>query len=147
VFVNEVIPEADKRLHGFEENSRFYKNQPTEWTVDRSRNMFLILRLSYGPGGAQNVRFWAFSWQGKIHDLRIENISIETGEAGIFQATKRLITVDGNPALTSVSKEMLADLKEALSVYGVAGNLIPVKSFQLQLLLEDDGSTSLGVLS
>lgn len=109
--------------------------------------MFLILRLSYGPGGAQNVRFWALSWQGKIYDLRVENISIETGEAGIFQATKRLITVDGNPALTSVSKEMLADLKEALSVYGVAGNLIPVKSFQLQLLLEDDGSISLGVLS
>lgn len=41
---------------------------------------------------------------------------------------------------------MLNDLKEALSVYGVAGIFHPVKSFQLQLLIEDGGNTSHGVL-
>jgi hypothetical protein len=146
VFVNEVIPEVDKLQHGFEENSGFYISQPSQWTVDRSRGMFLIHRLSYSPGGAQNVRFWAFSWGGKVFDVKVENISSETDANGVVHAKTRLVSIDRRPALEWASSEILNDLKEALSVYGVAGIFHPVKSFQLQLLIEDGGSTSHDVL-
>ena len=69
-FVNEKILPADQAKNGFTSNSRFYVAQPSQWTVDRARDMFLVHRLSFGPGGTQSIRFWAFKWNGQVFESR-----------------------------------------------------------------------------
>lgn len=133
-FVNEKILPADQAKNGFTSNSRFYIAQPSQWTVERARDMFLVHRLSFGPGGTQSIRFWAFKWNGQVFDVEVDNLSVETGLDGVTHARKRVCSIDGRaPSLVTTSQGLLADLKDALTVYGVAGLLLPSRPFQLEL--------------
>jgi hypothetical protein len=53
-FVNEYIPEEDKKKHRMTPDSNFYLARTTNWTVDRARDMFLIRRTG---GGVDRFRF------------------------------------------------------------------------------------------
>ncbi len=133
-FVNEYIPEADKQKYQITDHSNFYRAGAGQWTVDREREMFLMYRGGYGPEGPHDEKFWAFYWCGYLLDVCVKNLSSKRAEDDSIRARTRILYIHGLPVENdSLRQEVLGDLKEALSVYGVAGLLIPFKSFHLEL--------------
>lgn len=133
-FVNEYIPEADKKKYQITDQSNFYRAGASQWTVDREREMFLVYRAAYGPEGPQDQKFWAFYWRGHLLDVQVQNMEVRQDSDGNVHSRKRIIQINGmSPELEQSKPQILEDLRGALSVYGVAGLLIPVKSYELEL--------------
>lgn len=136
-FVNEYIPEADKKKHQITDQSNFYRAGAGQWTVDRERDMFLVYRAAYGPEGPQDEKFWAFYWRGHLLDVHVQNMDLHQDVDGNVHSRKRIIQINGmTTELDGVKSQILKDLKDALSVYGVAGLLIPTKSYELELVAQ-----------
>ncbi len=135
-FVNEYIPETDKQKYQITDHSNFYRAGAGQWTVDREREMFLVYRGGYGPEGAQDEKFWAFYWRGYLLDVHLHNLALSQDSDGNVHSRKRIIQIKGVTSdLERSRSEIIEDLACALSVYGVAGLLIPTKSYSL--VLED----------
>lgn len=133
-FVNEYIPEADKKKHQITDQSNFYRAGASQWTVDRERELFLVYRGGFGPDGPQDQNFWAFYWCGHLLDVHVQNMEVRQDSDGNVHARKRIIQINGmTPELEQSKPQILEDLRSALSVYGVAGLLIPTKSYELEL--------------
>jgi hypothetical protein len=119
-FVNETIPEAD--LHRIDFASVIHPLHscpieiPSEWTIDRERDIALI---DLGGGFGENSmypRFFLIYWQGQFTDVHLSSTftgNFPTWDMEVTWMLRFLRQLDG------VSDEIFLDtLKEALTCYG-----------------------------
>lgn len=140
-FVNEYISEDDKNRYQFINGANFSIRDCSQWTVDRARDMFLVFHEGYGPEGPQDEKFWVFYWHGNLLDVHVHNLDLHCDENDNMRARRRVVYIKIlspsyrplTPELELKKSEIIADFKQALGVYGVAGLLIPYNTFQLEL--------------
>jgi len=119
-FVNETIPEAD--LHRIDFASVIHPLHscpieiPSEWTIDRERDIALI---DLGGGFGENSmypRFFLIYWHGQFTDVHLSSTftgNFPTWDMEVTWMLRFLRQLDG------VSDEIFLDtLKEALTCYG-----------------------------
>ena len=119
-FVNETIPAADLRRIDFASVIHPLHfcpiDPPTEWTIDRERNIALI---DLGGGMGENSmypRFFIIYWQGQFTDVHL--VATTTGsftswDLEVTWSLRFLRQLDGVPEAV-----FLETLKEALTCYG-----------------------------
>lgn len=125
-FVNEHIPEADLQRIDFSKIIHPLHSSPiiipSEWTIDRERDIALI---SLGGGFGKNAmypHFFILHWQGRViyahlSSTYIGDINInDTSNDNDMEITWHLLflgRLDGIP-----EEEVIKTLQEALSCYG-----------------------------
>lgn len=114
-FVNEYIPEEDKKKYDMTPDSNFYLASTTNWTVDRERDMFLIRRTGGGAEGFP-IHHWAFCWRGHLLDVRMEMLDAGGDPSGGHGWEHTKVHGIGNmtPELQSHRAQIIEDLKSAL---------------------------------
>jgi hypothetical protein len=125
-FVNENIPEADLRRIDFASVIHPLHfcpiNTPTEWTIDRERDIALI---SLGGGSGENSMYPSFFliyWQGHFTDVHL--VATTTGnfttwDLEVTWSLRFLRQLDGVPEAL-----FLETLKQALTCYGYMDGML-----------------------
>lgn len=134
-FVNEYIPEADRKRFGITSDSRFYLVGTTNWTVDRERDMFLLRRQGGGPESTP-IHYWAFHWRGHLLDARLEVLERggDPSGGGHGWARIKLHSLNGiEPEIANRRDEILADLQEALAAHKGMGIHSTRTSYEVRL--------------
>lgn len=136
-FINENIPDADLQRIDFSKiihplNSKPI-HMPSEWTIDRERDIALI---SLGGGFGENARyphFFILYWQGKIIHAHLSSTFIgdininDIGKGNDLEITWHLLFLG---ILAGVSEEeIIKTLQEALICYGHIGYKIKAVHF------------------
>lgn len=137
-FINEYIPEADKKKHNITPGSNFYLTTTEAWTVDRDRDMFLLPRTGTGPESEPGVRFWAFFWHGHLLDVRLKAIDSGCDASGThgWGHTRLLGIGDMSSELQAQRAEIVSDLKDALTAHKALGVYSPYTSYEETLETE-----------
>ena len=131
-FVNEFISEEDKKRYDFSRIKRpplYHKSiRPDTWTVDRTRDVFLVWTRG-GERGFPNEDHFALWWKGEIVNVQFERD--DTGEISDHTMTHwRLIKIEIPPRLAARRQEILMTVKEALTEYKLSGAGVPVASHE-----------------
>ena len=137
-FINEYIPEADKKKYNITPGSDFYLTSTEGWTVDRERDMFLLPRTGLGPESEPGLRYWAFYWRGHLLNVRLKSIDSgcdATGTHG-WGRTKLLSMGDMPPELQAQRAKIVADLKDALTAHKGLGVYSTYTSYEVTLETE-----------
>jgi hypothetical protein len=122
-FVNEKIPDADKQRIDFSKIEHPYHKSPilipSEWTIDRERDIALI-NLGGGFGkNAQLPHFFILYWQGKTINAFLRSTFIGNFPTSDMELTWKLEFIG---RLADVpEEEVINTLKEALFAYGYIG--------------------------
>lgn len=135
-FVNEYIPAEDKKKYNMTADNYFYRAGADSWTVDRERDMFLLLRAAHG--GAEGIlpeHSWAFYWRGHLLDVLLCNLSTEGDErTSRAWSRKKVVGIGGmTPELEAKRSQIIADLRDALTVDREFGVLGDFKSYEVIL--------------
>lgn len=125
-FVNEFISAEDVDRAGLKAiDDKVYvgRTRARDWTIDRERNIYLR-NIASGGGGDPDIRNrteWNFFWHGELLYLRLDLISGGQEADGSGWSQWKLVWLNGSnglPAhLKNKKKDVLADLKEALTAY------------------------------
>jgi hypothetical protein len=135
-FINEYIPDDDKKKHNITPDSNFYLAGIESWTVDRERNMFLMRRTGGGAEGYP-IHHWAFYWRGHMLDARLQLIDAGGDHRGGHGwARIKLVDISGiSPALQESKPQIIDDLKDALTAHKGTGVLSSRTSYEVTLVL------------
>jgi hypothetical protein len=133
-FVNEIIPEADKQRidwSKFKAYSYSKPHNPWKWTIDRQRNIFLIVLSQVGfddTGTRPDV--YAFFWKEIV--IRFEAI---TDGNGRFDTGVDMYWTISNIEIPfefeSGREEIINTLREAIDSYGATYKRDVVKSVHI----------------
>ena len=137
------ILESEKAEIDLAAISGFVPGRPSlaRWTIDRSRNCFLLYIGRYPDG----LIHYSFFWNGKYAQV-VMKIAVEVmrgqpasaGEKKGLVKIHRLATVDGEAMTTKrmrdASDEMLQALKEALTAEAFGGNPVVVGDVRFEAL-------------
>jgi hypothetical protein len=127
-FVNEFIPAEDVEKYGLKEIDKHFVVGGTnsrQWTIDRARGIYLR-NVSRGREDWRNQTEWTFYWRGAELTLRLDLIE-SSGEKPDEPSWShwKLVWLNGSHGLPEHLRahkaEILADLEEALVVYGDFG--------------------------
>jgi hypothetical protein len=134
-FVNEYIPEADRKKYNITEENHFYRAGSSDWTVDRERGMFLITRWRPGPENPRGETGWAFYWRGHLLDVLLRNLESRDDDSHthLWQHKKIAHIGQMTPELGEKRSQIVEDLRDALTVNGGWGVGSPFKSYELRL--------------
>jgi hypothetical protein len=119
-FVNEFIPEADKQRIDFSKIKhprQGYPISPSEWTIDRERNIALI---DLGGGFGEHARyphFFMLYWQGEAISVFLHSKLTGNSITRVLEITWRLELIGKQIENVPVS-ELIDTLKEALFAHG-----------------------------
>jgi hypothetical protein len=122
-FVNEIVSDEDAKKYDFEGLSKTLRRKVWQlkegWTIDRTRNIFLIWLGSGQEEFFRQNRFLLW-WDGQILTIRING-----EDSGNYSG--KLTTTWDSPAialpdvLEPIRAEVITTLKEALAVFKYAG--------------------------
>ncbi|MEB3169293.1 MAG: hypothetical protein VKK97_11270 [Synechococcaceae cyanobacterium] len=119
-FINELVTDADIDDYGLP----FEKGLLHYWTHDRANRRYLWGGMAGNPAydDFQEGRFWLYT-NNRLHYIVIEpgEFSKSYKESPYRVEWKRIIDIVTYPGNIEVSKGVLDELKEALTVYGVDG--------------------------
>lgn len=116
-FVNEHVPEGDIKKYGLEEINQCYgkSNDRPDWTMDRERDIYLRWIVT-GEDEFRGQHDFTFYWKGTLIFVRLRIVNGRLmGTRG--WTTWRLVMMNLPGELEEKKPEILADLKEALTVY------------------------------
>jgi len=102
--------------------------EPYKWTIDRSRNIFLV----WTHGGSEDepsAQHFALWWDGEIVHVKLEQWT-EGEFSRHVVSTWQLKSLVLPAALESKREQVLLTLKEALRAYRVAGIGVPIASHE-----------------
>ena len=132
-FVNEYVSDEDINKYGLEEvrlrfNPQFRKsglpsNFQYDWVIDREKNVYLM-RVKVGRDDISNRVTWVLSWKG--NEITVQTDRMPGGSLSFSESPYKiiwgLVKVMPNELLEEVTeKELLATLKEALTIFGDGG--------------------------
>lgn len=134
-FINERISPEDKQKHNLTDDSNFYRAGTTSWTIDRERNMFLIMRVGAGREGAPGEANWAFYWRGHLLDIRLRALSVGVDPDGKHGwEHRKVLEINGlSEEVARKRDDILADLKEALTAHQGMGIYSKLTSYEVEL--------------
>lgn len=115
-FVNEYIPEEDKKKHNMTADSNFYLAGTHSWTVDRDKDMFLLPRTGSGPESTPGVMNYAFYWRGHLLDMRVKVVASGGDARGGhgWERTKLLSIAGLPPGSEDQRAQLVEDFRDAL---------------------------------
>jgi hypothetical protein len=137
-FINEYIPEEDKKKYNIKPGSNFYLTSTEGWTVDRERDIFLLPRTGTGPESEPGLRYWAFFWRGHLLDIRLKSIDSGCDTSGTHGwGRTKLLGIGNMPSeLQAQRGQVVADLKDALTAHKALGVYSPYTSYEVTLETE-----------
>ena len=134
-FINEYIPEEDKKKYNITEDSNFYRAGISSWTVDRERDMFLMRRAGGGPESPEGEMYWAFFWCDHLLTIHIKSQGSGGDIPGGHGWTKmKILGIGGIDLTPEVKAQILADLKLAFEGYrgfGVGSPFPPYATYDV----------------
>jgi hypothetical protein len=119
-FINQTVTDADIDQYGLP----FEKGRPRYWTYDREAKRYLWGGIAGNPAfdDIREGRFWLFTTN------RLFYIVIEPGEISKTYKDspyklewRKILNISPSPESEELRNTIIADLKEALLVYGVDG--------------------------
>lgn len=118
-FINERISEADKARINWSKFKAWpfsTPSQPSWWTIDREKDVFLVMLEGRGPDG-ERPETYALVWKGNV--IRFE-ADVSGQGVGKFWETVfwKLRSVDIQAHLQQSKEEILDDLKAAIDAHG-----------------------------
>jgi hypothetical protein len=151
-FVNQFTSEEDIEKYGLDSLLKKFRpfawreGRPSvfrhAWTIDRERNIYFLPVKSVesvGPSGrpeATTERMWVLGWQGK--ELQVSLDRAAGTWANLVQSPIRIVwkltRLDMSEMPQLSREEVIAVLKEALTVYGEAGAHHQVPSTAVEFL-------------
>lgn len=123
-FVNEYVSEDDDKKYGLEAiDKRYFKGHApgyVTWTRDHGRDIYLRFMRDGGEDGMWQQKF-IFYWKGTLMEVGLDLIKAtgERGGKGVVEWSLRYLSIP--ETLSASHEQILADLKEALSMYGGGG--------------------------
>jgi hypothetical protein len=136
-FVNELISEEDKQKIDWTKFKAWPfsdSHRPWKWTVDRERDVFLVMLCGRGREG-EHPEVYALSWKG--HFIRFE---AESGGKGMFSTGVdmfwKIIKIDIPEKLKHRREEILEILKEAIDAHGSVYEREQIKSVHIEFIGE-----------
>jgi hypothetical protein len=127
-FVNEYVPDEDIKPYGLEAywNSLLKRGRPAsyrlEWTIDRDRDIYLMLthiaNQAFEEGDWVEFTLW---WEGKVFKCRLKYASSTSEKLSDNPFIQAWDLISINPVDEISHEQVLAMLKEALTVYGYSG--------------------------
>lgn len=122
VFVNELIPESEKRNLPFPVTTRLSGAKPTlwKWTIDRERDAYLVLARREGGGyeGTEATEHYVLSWKGEL--IKFSGISRTLDRPGVGSVLVwNILNVTLPPALMSDMDFVRNLIVEALDAMGL----------------------------
>lgn len=121
-FVNEYVSEEDIKKYGLEAiDKRYFRaHYQTEWTRDKERDIYLRFMRDGGEDGMWRQKF-TFYWKEMLMEVGLDHVggSGERGAKGAVEWSLRYLSIP--ETLLASREQILADLREALSVYGGGG--------------------------
>jgi hypothetical protein len=139
-FINECIPEADRKRHNITDDSNFYLAATGSWTVDRERDMFLMRIGGGGPESAEREMHWAFFWRGHLLSVHIKHLENGGDIPGGYGWTKmKILDISGIEPTSEVKAEILADLKlafEGRGAFGMSNAFPPYANYDVTIEAE-----------
>ena len=122
-FVNEYIPDADKQRIDFNKIKHPKHGDPinpSEWTIDRERDIALI-DLGGGFGeNAQSPHFFVLYWQGDTINVFLRSKFIGNFTTSDLEVTWHLEFI-GRQLENVEEEEVIDTLQKALVAYGYIG--------------------------
>lgn len=116
-FINELIPEEEKKKFTFPVSTRADGSKPTlwKWTIDRERNAFLVATRTEGGGyeGTQLTEHYVLSWNDNLIRFAGDpqtSGSMETGQVMAWRVHQLVIP----SVLQQKQEEVLQLIREAL---------------------------------
>ncbi len=121
-FVNEKYPETEKAIvEALVESRPKYSNPPGSswWTVDRTRNAYLVLAGSEGGGyeDTVRVRHFVLSWDSNLIRLSVIRLGVSESKNGVVMSWK-VVKLEIPPELEARQNEVISIIREAFSVMG-----------------------------
>lgn len=131
-FINEFTPPEDVEKYGLKQIDKKFEFGTTstrQWTIDRERDIYLrhVARAGGSDIEVRNQLKWTFYWKGHELSMRLDLLDGSGGDGEPGWSHWRLVLVwfnggNGLPEpLKPHRREILADLKEALTTYQGAG--------------------------
>lgn len=134
-FINERIPESDKARidwSKFKAWSFSKPSHPSWWTIDREKDVFLVMLEGRGPDG-ERPEVYALYWKGDV--IRFE-ADVSGQGTGKFWETVfwRLQAVDIPASLKKSTEEILNDLKATIDAHGRLFDREHIKSVHIEII-------------
>ncbi len=123
-FVNEYVSEDDDKKYDLEaiDKRYFTAHVPgyVTWTRDRERDIYLRFMRDGGEDGMWRQKF-TFYWKEILMEVGLDHVggNGERGGKGTVEWSLRYLSIP--ETLVASREQILADLREALSVYGGGG--------------------------
>lgn len=134
-FVNEYIPEEDRKKYNITDQNHFYLTGVSDWTIDREQEIFLLRRTGRTPESPPGQNHWAFFWHGHLLDVLLLTIATSGDDRiGHGFAHKKVLRISGmTPELEAKRSKIINDLREALTTNRGLGVFSDYKSYELIL--------------
>lgn len=134
-FVNEYVSKENYHLSEIESNFIVGRVRASEWTVDKEKNMFLLLSSRGREEFFYDTR-WTFCWEGEIVIFNHKVIkSRRDNDDHLWQHVR--IEFEKFPEVLKISKkQVLKHIEEALKEYKGAGIRSSRSNYELKLKVE-----------
>jgi hypothetical protein len=134
-FVNEYISATDIKKYDIENiNRRFVVGgtRARDWTIDREREIYLR-NVANGREEFSRISTWTLYWGGNLITLELENLGTSGQPGEMRHGRKRLRRIEIPTTLDHRRTEILADLRDALTVYKDGGVFATATDYTLTL--------------
>ena len=128
-FVNERISENDRKKYGLDEVDKLLaktgKVRQSDWTIDHERGIYLRV-INWGREEFSHQSTWHFYWRGDLLTVCLELLDAGGKRGGHGWAHFKLVDCYKQgffvpDHLRDQQDEIVADLKDSLTVYGDGG--------------------------
>lgn len=134
-FVNEFISEEDKQKIDWTK-FKWWKNsdphRPWKWTIDRERDVFLVMLVGRGREG-DHPELYALCWKGDVIRFCAERDGNGMFATGVDMLWK-IFNIEIPPNLEGVKEEVLSVLREAIDAHGSVYDRTHVKSVHIEFV-------------
>ncbi len=134
-FVNEIIPEDDKikiDWGHFRWSQWSEPHRPWKWTIDRGRDVFLVMLVGQGREG-DHPEVYALSWKGDVIRFKAERDAKGMFETGVDMFWK-VFDIEMPIHLEAIRAEIYSVLREAIDAHGSIYKREHVKSVSIVIL-------------
>lgn len=119
-FVNEAVPQSDRTRAVFQSGLRWPHLGPpiipSKWTIDRERDVFLMISSMGGP--EEDTVYFILGWKGELVRIALDLKISDKHPDDRYDMTWKLRTLNLPDAVKTERDEVVQALKEALDVHG-----------------------------
>lgn len=134
-FINEKIPDSDKARIDWSKFKAWPFSKPSRpswWTIDREKNVFLVMLEGRGPDG-ERPEVYALYWNGDV--IRFEANVSGQGTGKFWEIVFwKLQEIDIPVHFKESTEEILNTLKAAIDAHGRLFDRTHIKSVQIEII-------------